>query len=80
MRESDPLLGPGLNGRDSSLRSNQSYWSRFKQRLNETVDVNKCGTPLAIQCFIAGAADAAAYSQTNTWAAFMVSLCSSTMW
>ncbi|UZJ53950.1 hypothetical protein CBS101457_003270 [Exobasidium rhododendri] len=73
MRETDPLLGHrnGANGESSSSASAQSRWTLFKSKLDETIDVDKCNPILTIQCFIAGAADAAAYGQTSTWAAFM---------
>lgn len=75
-RETDPLLGhsSSRNG-DAHLSSSSesSRWSRLKSHLSESVDADRCGPVLAMQCFIAGAADAAVYSHTNTWAAFMVS-------
>ena len=74
MRESDPLLGHtnGHTTHEDGAVARGTAWARFKGRLGESVDVDKCGPALTMQCFMAGAADAAAYGQTTTWAAFMV--------
>ena len=66
--ESDPLLGQ-RNGYAVA----PGPWTKVKRRMGQSVDASKCGPALAVQCYIAGAADAAAYGYTKTWVAFMVS-------
>lgn len=72
-RETDPLLGN--HHRNSSYDhepATPSWRARLAEGLSEEIDVAACGPALACQCMIAGAADVAAYSQSSTWAAFMV--------
>lgn len=73
MRETDPLLGH-TNGHAQDGEELSSAWSRAQQYLGQTVDAGKCYPALTVQCFIAGAADAAAYGYTKTWVGFMVSV------
>jgi len=73
MRETDPLLGQH-NGNGTDISSEQpGAWKKMMSRMGQSVDSSKCEPALAVQCFIAGAADAAAYGYTKTWVAFMVS-------
>lgn len=67
----------GIDERESLLPhtydSERSSWrARVHAKLQEDINVEDSGPGLLCQCMIAGAADAAAYSQTLTWAAFMV--------
>lgn len=65
--EREPLLSTHTNG----ISDRQSSLQRWKASLKESVDANNCHAALTWQCVIAGAADAAAYSQTGTWVGFM---------
>ncbi|PWN33232.1 uncharacterized protein FA14DRAFT_173051 [Meira miltonrushii] len=67
--EREPLLSTHTNG--TSSRGTSSVLQRWKASLTESVDPNNCHAALTWQCVIAGAADAAAYSQTGTWVGFM---------
>lgn len=79
--EREPLLAThGVNGDSNSYGSSHSHgqqqrgssvWSQIKTSLGESVDPTGCGAALTWQCVIAGAADAAAFSQTSTWVGFM---------
>lgn len=79
MRETDPLLGrTSGHAQDEDQDEDQdeeqkSTWCRIQDHLSQPVDADKCYPALTVQCFIAGAADAAVYGYTKTWVGFMVS-------
>lgn len=69
--EREPLLSTHSNGITNRQHSSSSSIQRWKASLSQSIDPNGCHAALTWQCVIAGAADAAAYSQTGTWVGFM---------